>query len=91
MFDFDTFDEFVEEATISGTFVDMYDPAKDNWSDDELFKVYPDKFEQMFEFDARTTEACFPVFIYEKAGKIVAYWDCENVNGKIAKGMITAR
>jgi hypothetical protein len=90
MFDFDTFDEFVEEATISGTFVDMYDPTKEEWTDKELFEVYPAKFEQMFKFDVRNTEAAFPVFIYEKDGKPVAYWDCENVNGKIAKGMITA-
>lgn len=80
-------DEFVNETTISGKFVDMYDPDKLNWSDDELFNVYPAKFEKMFKFDTRNEQA-FPVFVYELEGEPVAWWDCENVSGKIAKGCV---
>lgn len=68
-------DDFVNYTALSkGRCVDM-----SNWAtvDDEvLYEKFPDEFSCRFEWDNCDSRA-FPIMIWEKEEKPVAFWDCE--------------
>lgn len=51
-------------------------------TDQDRFVNLPARFEQHFDFDLRN-ESADPVFVYELAGKPVAWYDCELLVGCI--------
>jgi len=55
-------------------------------SDDDMFDVYPNLFAQQnnIAYDV-VNEQADPVFVYERAGMPVAWYDCENFCGFVAK------
>lgn len=55
-------------------------------SEDDMFDVYPNEFvkQNNIVYDA-VNEQADPVFVYELAGVPVAWYDCENFCGFVAK------
>ena len=49
-------------------------------SDELKFEHVPDVFSESFAHDV-VNESAFPVYVYYKDEKPVAWWDCENVRG----------
>ena len=76
-------DLFVNVTSKEGTAVELYDESVD-YTDEMLFETLPFKFSRAFTYNKRNTEAD-PVIVYELDGVPVAWWDCENVRGYIAK------
>jgi len=76
-------DLFVNVTSKEGTAVELYDESVD-YTDEMLFETLPFKFSRAFTYNKRNTEAD-PVIVYELNGAPVAWWDCENVRGYIAK------
>lgn len=69
-------DEFVNyTAPLNGRCIDMSAQVK-NTTDNILYEELPSEFARRFEWD-NINETAFPVMVWEKKGKPVAYWDCE--------------
>jgi hypothetical protein len=49
---------------------------------DDLFQALPAQFADNFEYDA-VNEQADPVFVYERNGKPIAFYDCELLVGYI--------
>ena len=55
-------------------------------NDDDMFDVYPDLFVQQNRIAHDTVnQQADPVFVYELDGVPVAWYDCENICGFVAK------
>ena len=73
-------DTFVNVTARAGQLVEFVDNA--DLTEEDLFETLPQAFGQAVDHD-RVNEQGFPVFVYERAGQPVAFYDCELLRGYI--------
>lgn len=76
-------DTFVNVTAKNGRLVD-FGAESDEYSDEDLYEYFPSQFAKQFVYDTVNTQAD-PVFVYERDGQPVAFYDCELLCGRIVE------